>query len=211
MNRMSMGETVSGSISLVLNVRDYFDTMIGDALKHHHIKSEALTQKYLSDILMFYMNTEHLFDESSEGGQKTRSTLAEMYLKAMQTNNKQSRLEIYKKLGDTSLYISGFFSESFAKKLYDVDYYVDMGGSAYESLASIVEDSAYQQMYKDISRNFVSYMDVYSYISSKAGLNQQSNLLAQYEKFLQTGSKQAQENLLSQGIIPVHGPIKKAN
>src|SRR5262245_51230912 len=38
-------------------------------------------------------------------------------------------------IGDTSLYVSGFWGESLEEAAVDVDYYVEMGGSAYGELA----------------------------------------------------------------------------
>ena len=35
-----------------------------------------------------------------------------------------------KQIGDVSLFISGFFSDSLRRKLVDVDYYVSIGGGA---------------------------------------------------------------------------------
>ena len=51
------------------------------------------------------------------------------------------RFELLKKLGDRSLYISGFFADSLQRKVVDVDYYAEMGGVAYGALAdSAVEE-----------------------------------------------------------------------
>ena len=40
-----------------------------------------------------------------------------------------------REIGDTSLYVSGFWSESLDQRAIDVAYYIDMGGSAYGELA----------------------------------------------------------------------------
>ena len=40
-----------------------------------------------------------------------------------------------KQVGDTSLYVAGFFAESLTRSLVDVDYYVGLGQNAYAQLA----------------------------------------------------------------------------
>jgi len=40
-----------------------------------------------------------------------------------------------KEVGDTSLYVAGFFAKSLTRSLVDVDYYVGLGQSAYAQLA----------------------------------------------------------------------------
>src|SRR5205823_8675374 len=45
------------------------------------------------------------------------------------------RVRTLKEVGDTSLYVAGFFAESLTRSLVDVDYYVGLGQSAYGQLA----------------------------------------------------------------------------
>src|SRR4029078_12982392 len=42
-----------------------------------------------------------------------------------------------RRIGDTSLYVSGFWSDSLEGRLVDVDYYIEMGGTAYGELARV--------------------------------------------------------------------------
>ena len=45
------------------------------------------------------------------------------------------RVRTLKQVGDTSLYVAGFFAESLTRSLVDVDYYVGLGQTAYAQLA----------------------------------------------------------------------------
>ena len=42
-----------------------------------------------------------------------------------------------RRIGDTSLYVSGFWSDSLEGRMVDVDYYIEMGGTAYGELARL--------------------------------------------------------------------------
>src|SRR5690606_34112414 len=97
-----------GNKSLLLEPTDFFASAVDEALKNRRVTSSPLAYEYLVKLLTHYITTENLFDETSESGRRTRSILAELYLKAMNAEP-ANRIELLKKLGDTSLYISGFF------------------------------------------------------------------------------------------------------
>jgi hypothetical protein len=185
--------------TLFMQPTEFFSDAVKDALKQRKISSSPLANEYLVKLLTHYIFTDNLFDETS-GGKKTRSTLAELYLKAMNAEP-SIRADLLKKLGDTSLYISGFFSESLNRKVVDLSYYVNMGETAFHSLSTTVNEEAYSDLFKDFSKQFVKYMDVLNYISQQANLQNNSNLLKLYENYQKTGSDLIKETLIDSGFV----------
>ena len=59
-----------------------------------------------------------------------------------------------RQIGDVSLFISGFFSDSLRRKLVDVDYYVSIGGYAYNAL-SRVETDTFSPVFAELATKFV--------------------------------------------------------
>ena len=118
-----------------------------------------------------------------------------MYLKAGQAVPKV-RVDLLKRLGDTSLYISGFFGDSLKKKIVDIDYYAQMGGVAYAALADEESANIYSPVYKDFSRRFLEYVDVLTYISQQSFVQSDEDLLRLYDRYMATGSKLAEEQLV---------------
>ena len=58
-----------------------------------------------------------------------------------------------KQVGDTSLYVAGFFAESLTRSLVDVDYYVGIGQSAYAQLArSLGGHHSLTEIYGELAR-----------------------------------------------------------
>lgn len=188
------------SNNLLLQADTFFSEVVNDALKSRKISSSPLVNEYLVKLLTHYMVTDNLFDETTENGKRTRSTLAELYLKAMNSES-GIRCDLLKKLGDTSLYITGFFSESLNRKIVDVSYYVNMGENAFHSLASSVNEEVYSNLYKDFSKHFVKYMEALNYISKQTNLQKDSNLLKLYENYQKTGSELMRETLVDSGFI----------
>ena len=137
--------------------------------------------------------------------------LAEMWLKAVNAEG-SVRVELLRKLGDSSLYISGFFGPSLKRKLVDVDYYAHLGGSAYSSLAQAAGEETFAKMYSEMSYRFLDFVDVFTLISQKS-LNQpnhSSDLLRLFDRVATTGSGLAKEELTQQGIFPPAG-LKKTS
>lgn len=192
---------------IYVSAKEFFREVVVDACAQRKLKTFPLVQGYLTSLLEYYISTDRLFDEEKQDGKKDRKTLAELYLTA--TNCESGvRLDLLKKLGDTSLYVSGFFGESLTRKLVDVDYYANMGELAYGSLSNFVKEDTYRAVYNDFSLRFMEYVDVLTFISQKMMIQSNENLLRLYDHYIRTGSELAKETLLEKGIA-VTPPDKK--
>lgn len=107
-------------------------------------------------------------------------------------------------MGDTSLYVSGFFSESLQRKLVDVDYYIQMGGAAYSQLARYFRSSpdsiVFGDVYGELGLKFGRFVDVLAEISETT-MSGNQGLVHLYEKWLRTGSEWTERRLRAQGVI----------
>lgn len=174
---------------IISSSRPYFTELVESAVMVRKIKAPMFTQNYLVDLLDHYMLA----------GNLNQTTLAEMFLTANQAEP-SVKGELLKRLGDTSLYISGFFGDSLQRKIVDVDYYADLGGSAYGTLASNVS-GAVAETFHDLAANFLDYVDLLTFISQQAMVQTNGDLLRLYNRYLATGSKLAAEQLREKGVI----------
>ncbi len=195
-----MSQDSDSKLELLASPSEYFSTAIEKAFESRKIKAQPLAKNYLIRLLEHYMLADNLFETSEETGKRKNGTLAEMYLKAGQAVP-AVRVDLLKRLGETSLYISGFFGDSLAKKIVDIDYYAQMGGVAYATLADEEVTNIYSPVYKDISRRFLEYVDVLTYISQKSLIQSDEDLLRLYDRYLVTGSKLAEEQLVEKGML----------
>lgn len=120
--------------------------------------------------------------------------------KALESGGSEQRARL-RGVGDFSLFMSGFFADSFTRKIVDVDYYVSMGEYAYGSLSRRDED-AFSEVFGELARKFVGFMDVLSDISERTGGAQRADILRLYEKWLRTGSARDGQTLIDHGIVP---------
>ncbi|MGE4132888.1 MAG: hypothetical protein AB7F86_14705 [Bdellovibrionales bacterium] len=174
------------------------------------LKFEPLvhSKNYLVELLEHYMVSGNLFTKDPDGKHR-RETLAELYLRA-QNSPTPTRRELYKRLGDSSLYISGFFGDSITRQLVDLDYYVEMGGTAYGSLSADAADDDLSQMYREFSLKFVEFVDVLTFMSQDVQVQNDQDLLRLYDRYVTTGSKLAQEQLVEKGLLNADLPKVKA-
>ena len=120
--------------------------------------------------------------------------------RALQTGGSEQRARL-RSLGDFSLFMSGFFPDSLERRVIDVDYYVSMGEYAYGSLSRRDED-AFAEVFGELARKFVGYMDVLADISERTAVTSSADLLRLYEKWLRTGSSRDGKKLTDRGIVP---------
>ncbi|MFN8791816.1 MAG: hypothetical protein ACK5Y2_10225 [Bdellovibrionales bacterium] len=190
--------------TLFVSPRDFFKEAVQDAFSRRSLKVPPYGQDYLVQVLEHYVVAEHLHDAEStnELGERRPSTLAELLLTAVHAEH-ATKVEMLKKIGDRTLYVCGFFGDSFQRKIVDVDYCVEMGGTAYRLLAESTRRDTLSQVYNLYSKRFHDFVEALNYISEKANLQSTDNVLRIYDRYLRTGSELAREKLKDLGIVPI--------
>ncbi len=192
----------SGSSKVLISTDDFFVEAVESAFSERRFSTFPSAQSYLVKLLEYYVPAGNLFDEVDESGRRTRSTLAETLLKAMNAEP-ILRAEMLKKMADRALYITGFFADSLQRKLVDVDYYSEMGVTAYGALADLSREDLSAKVYREYAQKFVRFSEVLTTISSQARLQDEANIMRLYETYAKTGSDFARERLLERGLIAV--------
>ncbi|MFO1519362.1 MAG: hypothetical protein U1F57_06855 [bacterium] len=183
------------------NLQLYFHELLQDAFRNQKVEADEHISFYLVNLLSRFTQTESI--QTDEEG--AEAPLAILFCKA-QGETPENKARLLKYLGDFSLFISGFFQESFNLKIVDLDYYVSMGGGAYHQLSSLGvfrnQQELFSMIFSELSSRFVQWVDVISEVSEASQINTQSDLLRLYEKFLRTGSERMRDILTKQGIYP---------
>lgn len=177
------------------NLSQYFHGLVQAAIKNQKIEAQETTKQYLSSVLESFLYAERLMNEP----------LAEAYLKALGAGNEAQGF-MMKQLGDFSLFISGFFPESLKNKIIDIDYYVMMGCTSYNTLADVNRahrNAALEALFSELAAKFTAFMDVYSEISERTRITSQTDILRVYEKWIKTRSRHAEKLLRELGIEPM--------
>jgi hypothetical protein len=171
----------------------FFFEKLGDALKEHRVETAAETEHYLVRLLADYA-THPLDDEP----------LAIKLLSASDAPPVERRQKL-KEVGDTSLFVSGFWSESFARRVVDVDYYIGIGGNAYGQLARVGDGwsrDPFNDVFEELSAKFKRLVTVLSTLSQRiAPPTSPQDLVRLYDKYRNTGSTWARARLAAMGVF----------
>ena len=174
---------------------EYFKELVDSALARQHVQAGDLTTYYLVNLLCQFVRPDARSTSALDA-----EPLAIRLTRALQTGGSEQRARL-RSLGDFSLFMSGFFSDSFQRRTIDVDYYVSMGEYAYGSLSRRDEDT-FAEVFGELASKFVGYMDVLADISERTAVTSSADLLRLYEKWLRTGSARDGKRLVNRGIVP---------
>lgn len=195
-----MGEP---NLDLTVSPQAYFREKIVEAMASLRVEVQDDVEFYLVNLLCEFIKPTRF--ESVAGELHALETpLAIMYKQAVEAPSPQ-RLKIFKYLGDTSLYLSGFFQDFFNRKAFDIGYYMSLGASAYESVSSIMRedhrDEHFGKMYGALALNFNSLVDVVAEVSEVPGQDKPSDILAIYDRWTRCNSDRLARTLARVGII----------
>ncbi|HEY4369752.1 MAG TPA: hypothetical protein VGN07_21135 [Steroidobacteraceae bacterium] len=193
------------SVVAVTNLREFFHDSVQTALRHQKVAVDDHTEHYVVNVLTTFARSEELYEQTSEGVRL--KPLAHMLAEAAEAPTPQQRDNALRRLGDVSLFIAGFFAQSFARKLVDVDYHIAMGGRAYGTLAESargrVRGQAFATVFMELAQKFQRLVDVLNDVAEMSYTHTDKDILRQYEIWLKTGSPRAYGILRRLGVEPV--------
>jgi len=186
----------------VANLTEYFRDSLDTVMAKRKLCAEDDTAHYVVNLLTGFARSEALYEQTRAGfGLKP---LAFMLADAVEAPSEQQRQQSLQRLGDVALFVAGFFSGSLARSLVDVDYYINMGGNAYDSLSQSrggsVRATARASIFAELGSKFGEFVDALADIADQG--RSDHDVLRQYEIWLRTGSQRAETILRSLGIEP---------
>lgn len=195
----------------VTNLREFFHDSVQAALRKQRVDVDDHTEHYVVNILTMFARSEELFDTTPEGVRL--KPLAHMLADASEATSAQQRDEALRRLGDVSLFVAGFFAQSFARKLVDIDYHIAMGGRAYGTLADnlrgTIRGQAFAAVFLELAQKFQRLVDVLNEVADMAHTHTDRDILRLYEIWLKTGSPRAYAILQRLGVAPVAQGARK--
>lgn len=126
---------------LTSSMQAYFREALDAALRKANIHVTETAQVYVVHLLNEFCRSEAVFAGTDYG---ENISMALMFDRAMSADQ-QEALKIYRHVGDTSLYMLGFFRESALKRIVSHNYYKEMGAQAYLHASSLSRSHAINQ------------------------------------------------------------------
>jgi hypothetical protein len=119
----------------------------------------------------------------------------------------EQRIHELKQVGDTSLVLTGFFTESLERRMVDPDFYIGLGEAAYAELAGRLSASAaFHAVYGELAAKFPRFVDVLHEVRSRVSVVG-DDVVALYEQWRRTGSEHAERRLRAAGVLVGDGRL----
>jgi hypothetical protein len=197
-----MGNDKNGGLTLVTQPQDFFRELVTDAMGRQKVSAQPETEFYLVNLLNQFIKTDRLYLRDADGTARAEP-LALMVKDAIEEPAPAAKCARFRHIGDVSLYVSGYFQDSLTRKLVDVDYYIDMGGAAYQRVAGLcAEEEALRVVYEELASKFAAFVEVFADVSEKTTPRTEKDLLRLYELWVRTRSERAAKALQQAGILP---------
>lgn len=171
---------LTGQSSVIL-----WQDVIKSAEQRCAITLNADLEVYLVGLLMRYLNKPEL----------AHRIIATAFLQALEAKKQQNRVSL-QAVGDECLIFAGLFPQAAERKLIKINYFVDIGRSAYALISATHTD-----LFGSLALQFVVLMDVLQSIRGSDLLPHEA-----FEQWQQVGSQRAlkmMQEYASLGIIPI--------
>ena len=208
-----MNDRTTEYVVPVRDLRDYFRRSIDEAMSRQKVQVDPHAAHYVVNLLTLFARSEDLYED--HGDTYGLKPLALMLVDAVDAATAEQRTFSLQRIGDVSLFIAGFFADSLAHRLVDLDYYIRMGGNAYGSLSEEIRGTlrgqAMAHVYRELARKFQVLVDVLNEVRDSARKSSDIDVLRTYEVWLKTGSKRAENLLRQHGVIPMPNAVSRSS
>ena len=192
------------------SIREFFQDLLSRAIENQRARVQPFTELYLVNLLHEFLMSEALFVQSDDGTWHQKP-LAFLLKEALEEPG-PARVHMLRRLGDTSLFVSGFFPDSLSRRsnLVDVDYYIAMGGRAYDAVGVLAARHARAEktLWDELSEKFRLLVDLLNEVSERTLASTNAGLVRLYERWMKTGSERLATALVKQGVIPRKGFVQ---
>lgn len=162
---------------------------------------------YIVNLLCHYISPEEL--NLSDGEYNPLNTPLAILLEKSLEASPEEKFKILKSIGDTSLYLSGFFQDYFHRKTFNIEYFISIGQSAYHEVSSLSrnlnKNHKHAFIFENLSADLYDIVQTLSSMSEAFGPYQDMDLLSTYERWMESKSERLLQRLKSHGIIPING------
>jgi hypothetical protein len=196
-------------LQVAVKPHEYFHEKVSKAVHTLNLKIKEDIEFYLVNLLCDFI-TPPPPPGAGQNLDPIHTPLAIMYKTALESPP-SDQFRILKQMGDSSLYMSGYFQDYFNRKTFDIDYYIAMGQTAYSKVSALARDQydkGIPELYQSLSDQFVNLVDVVAEVSDPGPSEKAVDILAIYDRWTKSNSERLRKILENLGINPVKSPTK---
>jgi hypothetical protein len=169
------------------SVESFFHEVVTEALDRQGVEASEPTEWYLVSLLGEFAHSRITDDALA-------LKLADQHAEASE------RVKNLKQVGDTSLYVTGFFADSLERKIVGVDYYMGIGATAYRELSRRLTNSTVAEVYDELSGGFPQFVDVLAEVRRNVDFGG-DDVGRLYHEWLRTRADWVERRLAHLGLV----------
>ena len=181
--------------------RTVFAELVAGALGETRVQPSPMAVAYLVELL-----DSRLAEADPAATAADEATLAESLLTTRRLRRGSERALRLRRLGDRALFEAGYFGDSLQRRVIDIDYYRDVGRTAYAqlavSLSQQLAEKTWPGLYAELAAGFGDFIDVLAEVGDRTRSNRSEDRLRLYERYVRTGSPRDRRRLLRAGELP---------
>jgi hypothetical protein len=179
------------------NLFDFFHERIESAVQHQRAPVSENAVFYLSSLL-----TEQARRGEADG--EDSPTLVELRHRAVTAPLAAEAVGWWRKLGDSSLLLTGYFREHLERRRISRDYCARMGESAYRSLEHLLDlrGGGFAGVYAELAERYDACVEVIAEVRDESRERSDTDIVLLYEEWLASGSPRVAERLRVLGLVP---------
>ncbi|MEM6709045.1 MAG: hypothetical protein AAF648_09695 [Pseudomonadota bacterium] len=175
---------------------EYFSQRLASYASQLTPRPQEDTCWYLGNLLDRFVRSDSLF-AYSEGRLRLRP-LALLYDDALRAGDDRTRCLYLQHLGDLALFLGALYPENYARRGIRQDYFVGMGGGAYDYLASHARHN--RHVFAELAATFTRMLAMVADAGSRASGFDSQDIIALYGRWLQSGDPLVARQLQALGV-----------
>lgn len=170
-----------------------FHRLVSGAMRSEGVPSSEATEHYLVQLLLAFVRPAQ--------GDLLDPPLGPTLVAALQLPRPQ-RTDHLRRVGDTTLFLTGLFVERLERTLVGPRYYVALGRAAYSHLSHDCGDHPFAHSYAELAARFPDFVRVLSVVAERHLFGRDGDLLRLYQRWLTTRGARDAAALVRRGVIP---------
>jgi hypothetical protein len=151
---------------------------------------------YLGSLLERFAHSDQLFSYDNE--HLTLRPLALLYADSLQASNDRERCLLLQQLGDMALFLGALFPGRYARHGIGQDYFIGMGGGAYDYLADNARHG--RHIYAELAQTFTRMLELVTNACSRTHNLSTEDILALHQRWETTRDPLVGRQLQALGI-----------
>lgn len=183
-----------------LQLEKFFSKRISNIQQHYNLALSEFIQIYMVSLCLKAVRSENIFMFDAEG----EVPLAFSWGNAVNEASQFKRFKDLVAVGDRSLYVAGFFSDYFNHRLFDINYYIQMGSLAYEQASDLQHQLSREKdvrVFSLLAKHFKDLVFIMSELSEEMNMTNKKNLLSLYERWVATKNQHLLKKLKEKGVV----------